>query len=699
MSQSFYSPILRLVRTQGTLLRRVETRGMLGIRKFDVYAYNDDRFLIQVGTTEKEDLETDAYRRPTVLIRRKDLTPQHPKGWLFALGTGHFGTILTPLFSRELGDDLCKVPQNRRSEVISHKVVLANLTPKTLDLLQRDTDFRLLVEADQWLQSYHIGMEHIRYFERTPEVLAHTERLGQLWRVRPQVYALEEMRETLNRAYQILESDTHFYVSVRGIRWLTYKEFMRISTLARTSPERIKAALHEWVAMPSGTNQSAMRSVKYGGRHAMEFFGISRELAERFLIPSLERILEGILQKRMTADDVADTLEGLGMLFKKSLTSPALADPNSDASVRQLYELISDDVTAALTHIDFDARKIALPGATFHNGIPVYHPGIDKQSRTVVEYLIQRLSHNEHAEYVNICDVRSAKGLAAGSGQSREIVIKTNRMPVPTAYIQKRLGSVRSGYANYMLTRANVFRALGADYPFFQLISVTSHDQHREETPYFIRSRCPGDPLDAIPPSLFKTDPSNPESSEDPNVVLALAERYGWAAAQNLVVKKFIPGENPTCRFGRGKEIFEFVYDARYHRPMPARVRVCSIRGTMGWPNLTQNSTNLRDVHKFYLRAYAIAMGDFWRQHTETCTLNECASAFFNGFERKMEAMQWMYYNDKHNFDTFDPGLRQIYNFRARLDFALWGLERAGKDLPALREHFMDHVRDVFVRV
>jgi hypothetical protein len=64
-----------------------------------------------------------------------------------------------------------------------------------------------------------------------------------------------------------------------------------------------------------------------------------------------------------------------------------------------------------------------------------------------------------------------------------------------------------------------------------------------------------------------------------------------------------------------------------------------------------------------------------------------------------MEAMQWMYYNDKHNFDTFDPGLRQIYNFRARLDFALWGLERAGKDLPALREHFMDHVRDVFVRV
>jgi hypothetical protein len=591
------------------------------------------------------------------------------------------------------------VPQNRRSEVIARKVVLANLTPKTIDLLQRDTEFNLLAEADQWLQGYHLGLEHIRYFERTPAVLAYTERLGQLWRVRPQVYALEEMRETLERAYQLLESDTHFYVSVRGIRWLTYAEFMRIAGLARTAPEVIKGALHEWVAMPSGTNQSAMRSLKFAGRHAMEFFGIPRDAAELYLIPALERMLEGILLKRMNADDVADTLEGVGLLFKKSLTSPAFADANSDESVRALYDLISDDVTSISTTMDFDARKIALPGATFHNGIPVFHPGIDKQSRAVVEYLTQRLSHNEYAEYINICDVRSAKALSSGSGQSREIVMKTNRTPVPNAYVQKRLGSVRSGYANYMLTRANVFRALGADYPFFQLISVTSHDQHKEETPYFIRSRCPGDPLDAISPALFRVDPNNPESNEDPNVVLKLAELYGWAAAQNLVVKKFIPGDNPTCRFGRGKEIFEFIYDARYHRPMPARVRVCSIRGTMGWPNLTRNSTNLRDVHKFYLHAYAIAMGTFWRQHAEACTLNECASAFFNGFERKMEAMQWTYYSDRKNFDTFDPGLRQTYNFRARLDFALWGLERAGKDLPALREHFMDHVRDVFVRV
>ncbi|MBQ9693413.1 MAG: hypothetical protein IJV69_01475, partial [Kiritimatiellae bacterium] len=628
MSQNFFSQAFRHIRTNGTLLRRVETRSALGVRKFEIYAYQDDRFIFQISAPIENDSGCSA-RQPVVLIRRKDLLPGNPKGWVLAIGAGHFGTILTPLFEREFGIDLCKVPPHRRTDVIARKVVLASLTARTLDLLQRDTEFELLAEADLWLQQCHIGLEHIRFFERTPEVLDYTEKLGQHWRVRHPVYALAEMRETLQRARQHLESDAHYYLSVRGIRWLTYDEYQRMTVLAREAPERAIAALREWVAMPSGANQSAMRSVKFAGRHAMEFFGISRDAAEQFLIPSLERILEGIMLKRMMPDDVADTLEGIGLLFKKFLISPELANANSETSIRKLYALISDDMAPLASTIDFDARRIALPGATFNNGIATYHPAIDKQSRTVIDYLIQRLSQNELAEYINIYDVRSAKVLASGSGQSREIVLRTNRTPVPTSYIQKRLGSVRSGYANYLLARANVFRALGVDYPFFQLINVTSHEQHREETPYFIRSRCPGDPLDAIPITLFKVDPNNPESCEDANVILALAELYGCAAAENLAVKKFIakPDVKPTCRVGHGKEIFEFVYDARYHRPMPARVRVCSIRGTMGWPNLTRNSTNLRDVHKFYLREYAVAMGNFWRQHAETCTLNECASA------------------------------------------------------------------------
>ncbi|MBR4946847.1 MAG: hypothetical protein IKZ27_07645, partial [Kiritimatiellae bacterium] len=245
-------------------MRRIETRGTLGVRKFEVYAYQDDRFLFQVSPAVERDSGESA-RRPVVLVRRKDLISGHPKGWILAVGAGHFGTILTPLLNREFGEDLCKVPAQRRTEVLTRKIVLASLTTRTLDLLQRDTDFELLIEADQWLQQYRLGLEHIRFFERTPDILNYAEKLGQLWRIRHQVYAISEMRETLQRAYQHLESDVHYYVSVRGIRWLTVEEFQRIAKMARETPEKITAALREWVAMPTGDNKSAMRSVKFAG--------------------------------------------------------------------------------------------------------------------------------------------------------------------------------------------------------------------------------------------------------------------------------------------------------------------------------------------------------------------------------------------------------------------------------------------------
>ena len=216
--------------------------------------------------------------------------------------------------------------------------------------------------------------------------------------------------------------------------------------------------------------------------------------------------------------------------------------------------------------------------------------------------------------------------------------------------------------------------------------------------PYFLRSRSPGDPLDAIDPALFRCNPQNPHSPEEPAVVLALATLYGSAAAQNLAAKKYLPGPPPTSRFGIGKEIFQFVYDPFLHRQMPTHVQVCSIRGTLGWPNPAQDEANLRDAHRFYLRAYALALGDYWGAHKEACTLNECASAFFDGFARKTEAMHWAYLRNRRDFDAFAPRLPRRYAFRLKRDFALWALSRAAETLPALREHFMDAVRDVFVK-
>lgn len=701
MAQNAFERIVRLVRNEGVRKGKVVAESAAGRHLFDVYAWEDDLFLIQRGLSLGGGRPV--RRHPVMLIRKSDLRIGK-KGWLFCAAMGNFGTVLTPLFSGVFGKDLCRVPRAKRSETLRRRVVMGNRTEKCLNLLQRDTDFELLRDADEWLQRHGFGLDEVMFFEQTPEIQAYTRVLGQMWRVRPRRYTLDEQREAIGHACQRMDACVRYFVSVRGVHWLTYREFQRVARLARVESDvsraRLLECLREWVSLaPGARGPAAMRRPKSGSRHVIEFFGIPRREAERMLIPALERLLEGMVLGRMTQEDVADTLEGLCRLFLHSLRMPAFADPGTADSVAALYRLLADDLSGdATSRRDFDARRIALPGVTFRGEKVLPHPGVDRHTLQTVGQLVSRLSLNEHAEYINVFEVRSTKAHPSGAGQSREIVLKTDRTPVPISYIEKRLSSVRMGYADYMLTRANVFRALGANYPAFQLLTVVRHDGRREETPYFLRTRCPGDPLDAIPPELFRSDPSNPSGAEDPDIVLALAALYGETAAQNLAVKKYLPAER-TCRFGRGKEIFEFVYDPFKRRPMPARVRVCSIRGTMGWPNLERTEDNLRETYRFYMRAYAAVLGDYWRMHADACTLNECASAFFDGFARKTEAMHWAYGQRRADFDAFDPGLRPIYAFRPKLDFALWALERTAEDLPKLRERFMDAVRDVFVKV
>lgn len=674
----------------GRKLGAVEAESAAERRVFDLYAVGDDRFLIQRGgrAAAKE------RRRSLVLARRADLRAGR-RGMLCALSTGHFGTVLTPLFSGALGD-LCRVPRGRRSETLARRVALANVASRAVELLQRETDFALLAEADRWLQAHGFGLDEVAFCERTPEALAYAEPLGQVWRIRPRVYTVDEMRRQVAHAWLRVETPAHYLVSLRGVHWLLPTEFARIAALAAEDPAGVLACLREWAALAPGERQSALRRAKgNAGRHALEFFGVPRAAAQQLLVPALERILEGVTLGRMDARDVADTLAGLALLFRRLLRDPAFADPSADRTVLALYACLNDDGPADAP-LDFDARRVALPGVTFRDGAPLPHPGADARTLAAVRHVGRRLSHNETLEWINVYDVRSSKSLASGAAQTREVVFKTDRTPVPVSLIQKRLGSARPGYADYLLVRANLFRALGADYPILQLLSPPEGAADR--FPYFLRSRSPGDPLDAIDPALFRCNPQNPHSPEEPAVVLALATLYGSAAAQNLAAKKYLPGPPPTSRFGIGKEIFQFVYDPFLHRQMPTHVQVCSIRGTLGWPNPAQDEANLRDAHRFYLRAYALALGDYWGAHKEACTLNECASAFFDGFARKTEAMHWAYLRDRRDFDAFAPRLPRRYAFRLKRDFALWALSRAAETLPALREHFMDAVRDVFVK-
>lgn len=692
--QTALERLVHTIKQQGECSRRLRVLSGDHARNFDLYELGEDRFLIQADLFRARSDR----RRSLMMIPRADLRTGR-SGWLAIAASGAFSAVLLPLLSGRLGD-LCRVGRSRRSDVLRTRTVLGNITAEGVDLLQRDTDFRLVTEADRWLQHQGLALNEIHFLDNSPEILRYTRLCGQEWRIRPTVYTLAEMRDAVARSWQTLDAAVHYCVSLRGVHYLTYPEFMRMLAMADSSPETLRGCLREWVALTDGHTLSGMRRIKHDNLHVVEIFGVRRADAEKFLIPALERLLEGITLGRMRHDDIADTMAGIGLLYQGLLISPEYASLRSEATVRALYALVAE--RGRLTQKEaisqaFDARRTALPGATFEDGVPVFHPGADERTKAVVHHLMSRLSEREVAEYINVYEVRSSKSLEVS--QIREIVIKTNLHPIPESYIVKRLNSVKVGYTTYLLTRAMFFRALGIVYPDLELLPYAEGGSSRHrEIPYFLRARCPGSALSAIPKHLFSVDPYNPESQEDPDVVLRLAELYGKAAAQNLIVKKFTP-QDRSCRFGIGKEIFEFSYDAAKRRMMPARVQICSIRGSMGWPNFECSQENLEEVYRLYLRTYAEALGEYWRSHSEACTLAETATAFFDGFESMAMTVHWNYTSHRESFDSFEPEIREVYCFRERMRFVLWSLERMVSDIAMLRERFMDAVRDVFIKV
>ena len=220
--------------------------------------------------------------------------------------------------------------------------------------------------------------------------------------------------------------------------------------------------------------------------------------------------------------------------------------------------------------------------------------------------------------------------------------------------------------------------------------------QAGREMNYFIRNRCAGEPLDDIPPRMFQRggEFGGREAGEDPEVVLALGGLLGNAAAQNLALKKYLP-ETGSCRFGVGKEIFEFGYDIKSKREMPMRVMLCSIRGALGWKDLSQTEENLNALFDYYLGCYAQVLCRYWRKHSEAVGLAELADRFFDGFELKTREMHWLYSSRREQFKAFDPQLRQAYAFTKKWSFALWSFDRQLRRVEALRALFALKVKAV----
>ena len=195
--------------------------------------------------------------------------------------------------------------------------------------------------------------------------------------------------------------------------------------------------------------------------------------------------------------------------------------------------------------------------------------------------------------------------------------------------------------------------------------------------------------MDAVPANYFLS--AEDASSEDREVVLALAALMGDAAAQNMAMKKFDPRtESPL--YGVGKEIYDFEYDIVRERVVPKSVSTCSIRGSFGWPSLEYTDANLVGIANFYLGHFAHAIKAYQRRHSGV-SMADIAERFMGGFEFRTHTMAWQLSVMRDRFETFAPDIPVHYGFERRWKFVMWSLERQDRRLPLLRKLFFEKVK------
>ena len=237
------------------------------------------------------------------------------------------------------------------------------------------------------------------------------------------------------------------------------------------------------------------------------------------------------------------------------------------------------------------------------------------------------------------------------------------------------------------LARIEAFRALGVSYGRHRLLARS--DGASGDVHYFTRARYPGTPFSQLPQSSFydrdeRTGSYNPES-ESADIVRAVILLMGGAAAENIVLKKWT--KDGSTRFAEGKEIVEFGFDIRYAKEMPLRIRLCSVRGTLGWPDLSKTDENLARCFDFYLGKYADVAASYARRHP-VMHPDDVADAFWEGFAARTRVLHWNYMGRREQFDSFAPRLFGDYRFGEKWSFALWALEKQRERLPELGELF-----------
>ena len=689
MKTTMHQFISRVRREARRKPAHVTLKAMGHTRVFLGYDWGGDTFVFEKDVWKSQDDHI-----PMLIVRKRDLV-KGASGYILTFTTGNHTVAAMPLLSGQLWS-LGRVPPTRRSRLLQSSVVCANVVSGAIEISQRDVPTSLVTAADDWLQSLGFALNEIVMAERTDATLELYRRLGQEWRIKPMAWTRREMELAVNVSRTRINSALRYYHSAKGVHFLSYAAFHTLVDMVQSDFSKFVECLRELVSIFEGDVRSCMRSPKFHGHHEIELFGLRRGEAFLRLVPELEKLMEGIALKRLAPAEVLERLIVIDALFKASLERPELADESCDDFVETLYMHLtgaiysgnSDSVVPA-----FDDRRTALPGATYRGGRADFHPGADERTRVLLANVEQQMSQDESVEYANVYEVRSRNDVPVGEGVTREIVFKTNRRPLCTSLIEKRLALTMAGYGSYLLARVHAFKSLGVDFGEYRLL-MRLDSQAGKEMNYFIRNRCPGEPLDDIPARSFQHvgEFGGNEAEEDPDVVLALGALLGTAAAQNLVLKKYLP-ETKGCRFGEGKEVFEFGYDIESKREMPMRVMLCSIRGALGWTDLSHNEDNLNGLFDFYLGCYAQVLHRYWLKHKEAVDLEKLAHRFFDGFEFKTREMHWNYSVRREQFDAFDPGLRPNYEFSKKWRFALWSLERQLRRLEQLRGVFVEKVR------
>lgn len=680
---------------------RVVTRAMGRRRYFRAYDSGPDTFVFEKGVW----MHLDAHAS-VLIVAKRDLRHNGGPGYVMTVTTGNHSVAALPLLQGQFWD-LCRLNSQRRGEAMVYDVLCGNVVDGKLELSQRDVSCERLVAADAWLVgTLKFATQDVVMVERNDQTLEYFRRRGEEWRVKPLAWTEREMSAALAASRKRISTDIRYYHGTRGVHFLSYAEFHRLVEQARTDFASFRAGLHELVSVFEGHETSFLRQPKFHGHHEIELFGLRRGVALERIIPSLEMLMEKIELRRISEPEAAAGAAEIDALYRALLTRPGLADDTSPDFTETLYMYLTGEIYSVMGEGStpaFDDRRTALPGARFERGRPVFDPLCDARSEVLLSNLRALVSRDEFVEYANVYELRTGDAendLAIGEGTTREIVYKTNRRPLGASLVEKRLSRPGRGYGSYVIARAQAFKSLGVQLPDYRLLRRRQHEKVRFD--FFIRTRCEGEPLADIPANYFQLagEFGGADAGEDPQVVLALASLMGDAAAQNLTMKKYDP-DTQSPLYDVGKEIYRFGYDIKAGRLLPEGVSYCSVRGSLGWPDVSHTDRNLDAVASFYLAVFAKALVSFAARHP-VCTLTELGERFFAGLEFRLRALEWAFTVQRDKFEDFNPELKPRYGFIAKWRFALWALERHVRRIAALRArffHLLEHPDQVQVAV